>query len=193
MSNYVALVFKSDAKAHDALRMLWDMDRSGDLTVHGAAVVRRDNDGYVEVASKNTDAGMRTAVGIGVGVLLGALAGPIGVAAGVAGAAALSAGTAMGVGAVAGGAIGLMEDGTRTASRDDELDASVYRLNNGESAVVADVSEDWPDRLDHAVKAMGGVVHRRYDASDFLGGYSQPYYSNYYNNYLYPYYYDSRI
>ena len=189
MSNYVALVFKSDAKAHDALRMLWDMDTSGDLTVHGAAVVRRDNDGYVEVASKHTDAGMRTAVGIGVGVLLGALAGPIGIA----GAAALGAGTAMGVGAVAGGAIGLVGDGVKTADRSDELDASVYRLNNGESAVVADVSEDWPDRLDLAVRAMGGVVHRRYDASNYFGGYAEPYYSNYYNNYLYPYYYDPRI
>ncbi|MGY2896517.1 DUF1269 domain-containing protein [Deinococcus sp. UYEF24] len=189
MSNYVALVFKTDSKAHDALRMIWDMDKSGDLTVHGAAVVRRDNDGYVEVASKHTDAGMRTAVGIGVGVLLGALAGPIGIAAGVAGAAALSAGTAMGVGAVAGGAIGFMEDGVRTADRGDAVNASIYSLDYGESAVVADISEDWPARLDHAIKAMGGVVHRRFDANNSVGGYPGPDYSNY----LYPYYYDVRV
>ena len=129
MSNYVALVFKADSKAHDALRMLWDMDNSGDLTVHGAAVVQRDNDGYVEVASKHTDAGMRTAVGIGVGALLGALAGPVGVAAGVAGAAALSAGAAVGVGAVTGGAIGLVGDGVKTAERSDELDAGVGEVD----------------------------------------------------------------
>ena len=31
MSNYVALVFKTDKKAHDALRMLWNMDDAGEL------------------------------------------------------------------------------------------------------------------------------------------------------------------
>jgi uncharacterized membrane protein len=179
VSNYIALVFKSESKAHEALRMLWRMDESGDLTVHGAAVVRRDNDGFVEVASKHTDAGMRTAVGIGAGILLGALAGPIGAAAGFA---VASAGTAIGVGAAVGGAIGLTADAIKSEDRADADLAALYKMHNGEYAVVADLSEEWPYRLDDAVKVMGGVIHRKYDA--YIG-------NEYASNYLYPYYYDS--
>lgn len=190
MSNYVALVFKTDAKAHDALRMLWDMDEAGELTAHGAAVVRRDANGNFNVASRHTNAGMRTAVGIGVGILLGALAGPVGVAAGVAGAAAVTAGTAMGAGALAGGVVGLAADAVKSDDRSAAGITTFYHMRNGESAVVADISEDWPDRLDAAVKAAGGVVHRKYDASNYFADYNRPYY---YNSYLYPYYYDPRF
>ena len=187
MSNYVALVFKTDKKAHDALRMLWNMDDAGELTVHGAAVVRRDANGDFDAASKHTNAGMRTAVGIGVGVLLGALAGPVGIAAGVAGAAAASAGAAVGAGALAGGLVGLVADAVKSGDRSDVGVATYYHMRDGESAVVADVSEDWPHQLDTAVRAMGGVVHRQSGASTYFSDYQRPYY---YNSYLYPYYYD---
>ena len=131
------MVFKTESKAHDALKMIWKMDDTGDLTVHGAAVVRRDSHGFIDVASKHTDAGLRTAIGVSVGVLLGALAGPVGVAAGVASAAALSAGTAVGVGAVAGGAVGLTADAVKSMDRSDTDYAAFYTLEYGESAVVA--------------------------------------------------------
>jgi hypothetical protein len=41
MNTYIAVVFSSDDKAHQALRKLWNLDEEGALTVHGAAVVRR--------------------------------------------------------------------------------------------------------------------------------------------------------
>ena len=185
MSNYVAMVFKNNTKAHDALKMIWKMDDAGDLTVHSAAIVRRDSHGLIDVASKYTDAGLRTAIGVGVGVVLGALAGPVGVAAGVAGAAALTAGTAVGVGAVAGGAIGLTADAIKSEDRTEEDIAEFYSLHHGECAVVADVSEDWPEKLDEVIKMMGGVVHRKFDASNYLGDFARPYY----NDFMYPYYY----
>lgn len=82
MDNYVAIVFDSDAKAYDGLHALWKLDADGDVTVHGAAVIHRDASGVIDVATKETEPGVRTAVGIGIGVLLGALAGPIGAAGG---------------------------------------------------------------------------------------------------------------
>lgn len=185
MSNYLAMVFKNDTKAHEALKLIWKMDDAGDLTVHSAAIVRRDSHGFIDVASKYTDAGLRTAIGVGVGVVLGALAGPVGVAAGVAGAAALSAGTAVGVGAMAGGAIGLTADAIKSEDRTIEDISAFYSLRHGESAVVADVSEDWPEKLDEVIKMMGGVVHRKHDASDYLSDFARPYY----NDFMYPYYY----
>src|SRR5271166_1853366 len=106
MDNYVAIVFNSEAKASDGLHQLWNLDAQGDITVHGAAVIQRDGFGYTQVAAKQTDPGLRTALGIGVGALLGALAGPIGAAAG----ASIAVGTAAGVGAAAGGVVGLTAD-----------------------------------------------------------------------------------
>ena len=97
MNTYIAVVFSSDDKAHQALRKLWQMDDAGELTVHGAAVLRRDDLGHIRVADRNSDLGMHTAIGVGVGALLGLLAGPVGVAAGIAGAAALTVGAATGV------------------------------------------------------------------------------------------------
>ena len=79
MNTYIAVVFSSDNKAHQALRKLWTLDEEGELTVHGAAVVRRDDMGHIRVADRDSDLGMRTAIGVGVGALLGLLAGPIGV------------------------------------------------------------------------------------------------------------------
>ena len=149
-----------------------NMDDAVDLTVHSAAIVRRDNRGWIDVANKNTDAGLRTAIGVGVGIVLGALADPIGVAAGVAGAAALSAGTAVGVSAMAGGAIGLTVDAIKSEDRAAEDISTFYSLQHGESAVVADVSEDWPEKLDEVIKMMGGVVHRKHNGSDYLGDFS---------------------
>ncbi len=72
MDNYPAIVVDNDARAYDGLHSLWNLDASGDITVHGAAVIHRDSYGYVDVATKDTDPGARTAIG----ALLGALGAP---------------------------------------------------------------------------------------------------------------------
>lgn len=77
MDNYVAIVFDSDAKACDGLHALWKLDADGDSTVQGAAVIHRHVNGFVDIATKETDPAVRTALGIGIGVLLGVLAGPL--------------------------------------------------------------------------------------------------------------------
>lgn len=68
MDNYIAVVFDTDAKAAAGLHSLWDLDTRGDITVHGAAVIHRDQYGYVQVATKNTDPGVRTALGASIAV-----------------------------------------------------------------------------------------------------------------------------
>jgi uncharacterized membrane protein len=135
MDNYVAIVFDSDEKAFEGLHTLWDLDASGDITVHGAAVIHRDKFGRIDVATKDTDPGVRTIVGVGIGALLGALAGPIGAAAGIAGAASIAAGTA--------------------------ANETGLAMNPGQAAVIAEVSEDWTTPIDTAMKPLGGVMYRR--------------------------------
>ena len=69
-TNYLAIVFDDDAKAVRALHCLWKLDSEGDVTVSGATVSRRDNNGYVEAAINESDPGVRTEVGIGIRILL---------------------------------------------------------------------------------------------------------------------------
>lgn len=66
MNSYIAVVFSSDDKAHQALRKRWQFDQEGRLTAHGAAVPRRDESGHIRVADRDSDLGMRTAIGAGV-------------------------------------------------------------------------------------------------------------------------------
>lgn len=186
MNTYIAVVFSSDDKAHQGLRRLWALDDQGELTVHGAAVVRRDDMGHIRVADRNTDLGMRTAIGVGVGALLGLIAGPVGAAVGIAGAAAMSVGAATGVGALAGAAVGAAADAVTETRRENAADEAFFTLRHGQSAVVAEVSEDWTSVLDEAMKPMGGTIHRRANTAETNAAFG----ANYYNDYLYPYYYE---
>ncbi len=183
MNNYVTVVFDTDEKAYQALHALWKLDGTGDITVHGAAVVHRDRSGHIDVATKGSDVGMRTIVGAGIGALLGALAGPIGSAMGVAGASAVAAGSAAGLGAAAGGAAGLTAEGGKALERDEAGYESRVVLNPGQAAVIAEVSEDWTTPIDTEMERLGGVVYRRSVGAvrntTFLG--------DDYDYYLYPY------
>ena len=183
MDNYIAIVFNSDEKAFEGLHGLWDLDSSGDITVHGAAVIHRDQFGHVNVATKDTDPGVRTIVGAGLGALLGALAGPVGSAMGIAGAASIAAGTAAGIGAAAGGVTGLTADAVKASENDEAKYESGFAMKNGQAAVIAEVSEDWTTPIDTLAKRLGGAVYRRSKGdvrdSSFFG--------DDYADYLYPY------
>lgn len=183
MDNYIAVVFNSDEKAFEGLHALWNLDGTGDITAHGAAVIHRDKFGHVDVATKDTDPGVRTIVGAGLGALIGALAGPVGAAAGIAGAAGIAAGTAAGIGAAAGGAMGLTADAVKAGEHEEAAYESSFAMKPGQAAVIAEVSEDWTTPLDTAEKRLGGTVYRRAKSdvreSSFFG--------DDYADYLYPY------
>src|SRR5208283_5683570 len=140
MRNYIAVVFDDTGKAYEGLHALWQLDHSEDITVHGAAVVHRDNMGEFYVDTKETHPALATAVGVGVGALLGALAGPAGAAVGAAGGA--------GIGAATGGVAGVGADLVRADTRDQATDETAFVLAPGKSAVIADVSEDSPLPID---------------------------------------------
>jgi uncharacterized membrane protein len=185
MRNFVAVVFDDKARAYKGLHALWQLDFAGEITVHGTTVVHRDDRGRITVDSKETHPVFATAVGVGIGALLGALAGPAGVAIGIVEGAAIGAGT----GAVIGGAIDL----DRSDTRSEALVDTGFLLGHGESAVIADVSEDWEKHLDMKMHEIGGVVHRRtaaslHNASLHNGGTLADGYRPY-SDYLYPYEY----
>jgi uncharacterized membrane protein len=157
MENYIAITFESDAKAFDGLHELWKLNDRGDITVHGAAVIHRDKYGSIDVATKETYPGLRTAVGIGLGALLGALAGPAGAAAG----ATVAAGAAAGVGAATGSVIGGTVDMVNAGEHEECARQAGFTMAAGQSAVLAEVSEDWTTPVDTTMGRMGGIVFRR--------------------------------
>ena len=76
MRNYIGVVFDNSSKAYEGLHGLWQLDDAGEITVHGAGVIHRDELGQVRVDTKETHPALGTAVGVGIGALLGALATP---------------------------------------------------------------------------------------------------------------------
>jgi len=180
MRNYIAAVFDNSSEAYEALHKLWQLDHAEEITVHGAAVVHRDNLGQFQVDTKETHPALATAVGVGVGALLGALAGPAGAAIGAAGGA--------GIGAAAGGVTGLAVDAGRADTRHEAAAQTAFVLEDGQSAVIADVSEEWTQPIDTLMRGLGGVVYRRAksDLEDDVW-YEDGYYP--YDYYLYPYEY----
>ena len=192
MSTYIAVVFANQDSANKGLKALWGMDDDAQLTVHGAAIARRDRWGYVDVSSKHTDLGLRTAYGVGLGALLGILASPIGVAVGVAGAATLAFGTAVGVGATAGGMVGMAADAVKSVDRSELEQEMPFVLEPGQYAVIAEVSETENSKLNATMQALGGSLHRIPTDAIWVSRYgigaTPNYRGSYYNNYLYPYY-----
>jgi uncharacterized membrane protein len=183
MDNYVAIVFDNDTKAFEGLHALWDLDAKGDVTVHGAAVIHRDRYGYVDVATKDTDPGVRTAIGVGLGALLGALCGPIGA---TAAAAAAAAGTGAAIGAASGGVVGLTADVVKSGEHEQAGFEAGFVLPRGKSAVIAEVSEQWTTPIDSTASRLGGSVHRR-SKGDIQ---SDMWFDSDYPEYLYPYDYE---
>jgi len=178
MRNYVAVVFDDTSKAYEGLHALWQLDGEGAITVFGTTVVHRNEWGEYQVDSKETHAGLATAVGVGVGALLGALAGPAGAAVGAAGGAA--------IGAATGGAVGVTTDLVRADTRDQSRYETAFVVGAGQSAVIADVSEDWTGPIDTRMRELGGIVYRRSGGAlrddAWLGDYPP-------SSYLYPYEY----
>jgi len=173
MRNYVAVVFNDTSKAYEGLHALWQLDNAAVITVHGTAVVHRDALGYFQVDTKETHPALATAVGVGVGALLGLLAGPAGAAVGAAGGAA--------IGAATGGMVGVTADLARADTRDQAASETRFVLGAGQSAVIADVSEDWTSPIDTRMRNLGGTVYRRAksDMEDDV----------WFDDYLYPYEY----
>jgi uncharacterized membrane protein len=174
MNNYVSIVFGDVIKAYEGLHALWELDGDREITVHGTTVVHRDALGQFRVDTKETSPALATAIGVSVGALLGVLAGPAGLAMGAAGGAA--------IGATVGGIAGIVADLDRSDTRHEAEDEAGFVLHTGQSAVIADVSEDQMASIDFAMKKLGGRVYRRSKRAVK----NQAWFDN---NHLYPYEY----
>ncbi|HTS81749.1 MAG TPA: hypothetical protein VMH40_14205 [Myxococcaceae bacterium] len=178
MRNFIAVVFDDTSKAYRGLHELWQLDNESQITVHGTAVVHRTDWGQYQVDTKETNPALATAVGVGIGALIGALAGPAG--------AAIGAAKGAGIGAATGGAVGVGTDLFRADTRDQANVETARVLGPGQSAVIADISEDSTTPIDARMRSLGGTVYRRSRS----GLHDDAWYADFdYPYYLYPYEY----
>src|SRR5262249_26095217 len=80
MENVLAINFTRDSDAYQALTKLGELDEQGQVTLKGAAVVFREDDGTITIKDEVGDIGYTgTATGGIVGLVVGVIGGPIGV------------------------------------------------------------------------------------------------------------------
>ncbi|HUA03763.1 MAG TPA: DUF1269 domain-containing protein [Solirubrobacteraceae bacterium] len=144
--NVIAVTFTEEASAYEALSRLKDLDSRGDIAVHGAAVVAREQDGKLsekdEIGEDNYEG---TAGGGLIGLLIGVLGGPLGV--------------------IIGGATGVLVGSLFDMDDDDETDSALGQISKaittGPPGLLADVSEPAPEAVDAVMAHLNGTVVRR--------------------------------
>ena len=85
---------------------------------------------------------------------------------------------------------GLVADAGRADTRDQALAETRFVLGKGQSAVIADVTEEWTSPVDTRMRELGGKVYRRTRGAVEDDSWFDDYYPYYpYDAYLYPYEY----
>ena len=148
--NVIAVSFKEDASAYEALTKLKELESQRQIGMRGAAVVARDETGQVLVKDQVADESFAgTATGGLVGLLIGILGGPFGI--------------------LIGGATGLLIGSLFDEDDADETESVLAEISKsievGHDTLLAEVSEQTPEVIDTAMAPLGGTVLRR-DAGD---------------------------
>ncbi len=144
--NVVVVSFAEDGSAYEAFTNLKELDEQGQVSIKGAAIVQRGEDGHI--ATKDSVDGKQltgTATGGLIGLLVGILGGPFGV--------------------LIGGATGLligslydMDDADETQSVLAEISSAI---RPGQTVVLAEIDEQSDEVVDQAMAHLGGTVLRR--------------------------------
>jgi uncharacterized membrane protein len=143
--NVLAMNFTDDGNAYEALTTLKELDGQGQVSVEGAAVVLRQENGSIAIKDEVGDIGYEGAATGGViGLIVGILGGPIGV--------------------LIGGATGVLVGSLFDLDDLDETESVLGEMSRtvrpGHLAVLAVVDEQSPEVIDAAMLRLNGVVLR---------------------------------
>lgn len=144
--NVIVVSFAQDSSAYEAFTNLKELDGQGQVSVEGAAVVQRGEDGGIvtkDTADSEQLAG--TATGGLIGLLVGILGGPFGV--------------------LIGGATGLLIGSLYDMADADQTESVLAQISSsirpGQTVVLAEVDEQSTDVVDQAMARLDGTVLRR--------------------------------
>ena len=146
VNNVVAVSFKDDSNAYDALTKLKELDSQAQLNLQSAAVVARSEAGQITEKEEVGDDFLEgTASGGIIGLLIGIIGGPLGV--------------------LIGGATGLLIGSLFDIDDADESESVLGDISEsvrpGHTALLAEVREQSPEVIDTAMARLGGTVVRR--------------------------------
>jgi uncharacterized membrane protein len=144
MEKMLVAVFDNESKVYEGSRALNELDAEGSITIHAAAVIKKNPDRTVTVKQLDGGFPIQTVGGTAIGSLLGLLGGPIG----------------LGIGAAAGALAGSLGDLSAAGVDAEFLDDTAAALTPGKYAVIADISEEWITPVDTRMEALGGAVVR---------------------------------
>jgi uncharacterized membrane protein len=144
--NVIAVSFQENSSAYEAMSKLKELDGQGQVSVKGAAVVERDQDGHLAVKDETGDSQVQgTATGGLIGLIVGILGGPFGV--------------------LIGGATGLLVGSLFDLEDADDQESVLAEISNtvrpGQTVLLAEVSEQSDDVVDNAMAELDGHVLRR--------------------------------
>ena len=145
MENVLAMNFSEDGNAYEALTTLKELDEQGQVSLEGAAVVMRHEDGTITIKDEVGDIGYEgTATGGLIGLIVGILGGPIGVL----------------LGGATGVLIGSLFDMDDLDDTDSVLSQMSRAVHVGHASVVAEVEEQSPEVIDTVMHRLDGKVLR---------------------------------
>ena len=145
-NNVIAVSFEQASSAYQALSNVKELDSRGEISIRGAAVVERSQDGRLTIKDRVEDAHVEgTATGGLLGLIIGILGGPFGVL----------------IGGATGLLIGSLFDLDDTADEGSVLAAISNTIRPGETVLLTVVDEHGDEVLDNAMASLGGRLLRR--------------------------------
>jgi uncharacterized membrane protein len=145
-NNVIAVSFEEASAAYQALSKVKELDSSGQISIRGADVVERSQDGQLTIKDHVEDAHVEgTATGGLLGLIVGILGGPFGVL----------------IGGATGLLIGSLFDLDDTADEGSVLAAISNTIRPGQTVLLTIVDEEGDQVLDNAMAGLGGRVLRR--------------------------------
>jgi uncharacterized membrane protein len=144
--NVIAVSFAENSEAYEAFSSLKELGGQGQVSLGGAAIVERDENGQLVTKDQLEDPHLSgTATGGLIGLLIGILGGPFGVL----------------IGGATGLLIGSLFDVEDASDEGSVLAAISSTVGPGKAVVIAELSEQSDDVVDHAMARLGGSVLRR--------------------------------
>jgi uncharacterized membrane protein len=144
--NVIAVSFAEESAAYEAFSNLKELDDQRQVSLRGAAVIERDENGQPVTKDEVGDSHLSgTTTGGLVGLVIGILGGPFGVL----------------IGGATGLLIGSLFDAEDTADEGSVLAAISTAVSPGKTSLIAELSEQSDDVVDNAMARLGGSVLRR--------------------------------
>ena len=142
--NFVIITFQLQDEAIKASHNLQDLAVRGDIELKYSIMLRKNEEGKVEVLKKVTKDGVESWTGMFIGMLVGLFFGPLGFL----------------ISTLAGTAIGAGVDSSHEKFNDNFANKVKEKLDEGDTAIVANINEQSGVFIDDAMKDFSCDIYR---------------------------------